>query len=156
DPSASQVSPKVADERLVLELLVKEPQLVTPIGVAVDEQGRVWVIENQTHQRPKEYQGPTTDRLRVFADFDGKGKAGKASTFGEGFRNAMSVALGKDGAVFLATRAEIYRMTERDGVAADKKVIVKLETPGDYPHNGLAGFAFDGLGDMYFSLGENL
>lgn len=148
--------PTVADDRLVLELLVKDPELVTPTGLAVDEQGRVWVIENHTHQTPPNYQGPKSDRVRIFAGFDGSGKAKSATTFADGFRNAMSIALGKGGVVYLATRAEIYRMTDKDGVAADKKVIVKLETAGTYPHNGLAGFAFDGLGDMYFSLGENL
>lgn len=148
--------PTVADDRLVLELLVKDPDLVTPTGLAVDEQGRVWVIENHTHQTPPNYQGPKSDRVRIFSGFDGSGKAKSATTFADGFRNAMSIALGKDGVVYLATRAEIYRMTDKDGAAADKKVIVKLETPGTYPHNGLAGFAFDGLGDMYFSLGENL
>ena len=35
-------------------------------------------------------------------------------------------------------------------------MIVKLDSPGNYPHNGLSGFAFDGVGDLYFSLGENL
>ncbi len=31
-----------------------------------------------------------------------------------------------------------------------------LDTKGDYPHNGLAGFAIDALGWMYFGFGENL
>ncbi len=31
-----------------------------------------------------------------------------------------------------------------------------LETKGNYPHNGLAGFAFDALGNMFFGFGENL
>jgi putative membrane-bound dehydrogenase-like protein len=156
DPATATSLPKVADDRLVFELLVEQPQLVTPIGLTVDERGRVWVIENHTHQRTKEYRGPESDRVRIFSGFDGKGRAANASTFADGFRNAMSLALGKDGTVFLATRAEIYRMTDKDGVAGDRKVIVKLETAGTYPHNGLAGFAFDGMGDMYFSLGENL
>ena len=30
-----------------------------------------------------------------------------------------------------------------------------LETKGDYPHNGLSGFAFDFDGNVYFGLGEN-
>ena len=33
---------------------------------------------------------------------------------------------------------------------------MKLETSGTYPHNGLGGFAFDGVGDMVFGMGENL
>src|SRR5262249_17984080 len=62
------------------------------------------------------------------------------------------------GVVFLATRSSIYRLrdTKGTGSADEKREIVKLITKGDYPHNGLSGFAFDGLGDMYFSLGENL
>ena len=48
--------PTVADKRLVIELLVQEPDIVTPTGLAVDEQGRVWVIENHTHQRPRRLQ----------------------------------------------------------------------------------------------------
>jgi putative membrane-bound dehydrogenase-like protein len=35
-------------------------------------------------------------------------------------------------------------------------VLAHLETAGNYPHNGLAGFAFDALGWMYFGFGENL
>ena len=34
--------------------------------------------------------------------------------------------------------------------------IVRLDTKGDYPHNGLSGFAFDYAGKVYFGLGENL
>ena len=70
----------------------------------------------------------------------------------------MSIALGRDGVVFLAMRSDILRLrdSKSSGQADERKVIVKLDSPGDYPHNGLAGFAFDGLGDMYFSLGENL
>jgi putative membrane-bound dehydrogenase-like protein len=150
--------PTVADDRLVIELVTKEPDIVTPTGLTVDEQGRVWVIENHTHQRPKEYKGPTSDRLRVFSDPDKDGKFRKVTTFADGFKNAMSLALGRDGAVFLATRSDIYRLrdTKGTGKADERKVIVKLDSKGDYPHNGLSGFAFDGQGDLYFSLGENL
>src|SRR5207253_7753631 len=73
-------------------------------------------------------------------------------------KNAMSIILGKDGAVYLATRSAIYllRDTKGTGTADERKVIVKLDTPGQYPHNGLSGFAFDALDNLYFSLGENL
>ena len=35
-------------------------------------------------------------------------------------------------------------------------MLARLETEGDYPHNGLSGFAFDWSGNVYFGLGENL
>jgi putative membrane-bound dehydrogenase-like protein len=154
--SLAAAPPEPTDKRLVFELVAKEPDIVTPIGIAVDEQSRLWVIENHTHQRPDTYKGPTSDRIRVFTP-DGKGGY-TISTFADGFKNAMSIALGPDGVVFLATRSSIYRLrdTKGTGTADQKLEIVKLDTKGDYPHNGLSGFAFDGLGDMYFSLGENL
>jgi putative membrane-bound dehydrogenase-like protein len=155
---AAGQTPTVTDHRLVLELVAREPDIVTPTGIAVDERGRVWAIENNTHQRAPSYQGPPSDRIRIFENFDAQGYARTIRTFAEGFRNAMSLALGKDGSVYLATRSDIYVLHEssRTGQAPEQRVIVRLDTPGDYPHNGLAGFAFDGLGNMYFSLGENL
>jgi putative membrane-bound dehydrogenase-like protein len=157
-PPGPSKPPECTDSRLVIELVAREPEIVTPTGLAVDERGRVWVIENHTHQRPIYYQGPPTDRVRIFEDFDEHGRPRRVHTFAEGFRNAMSLALGKDGAVFLATRSDIYVLRDRagKGTADERRVIVKLDTPGNYPHNGLSGFAFDALDNLYFSLGENL
>jgi putative membrane-bound dehydrogenase-like protein len=150
-------APVCTDPRLVIELVAKEPDIVTPTGIAVDERGRIWVIENNTHQRPESYKGPSSDRVRIFT-CDADGRARRAITFAEGFRDAMSLAFGKNGAVYLATRSAIYllRDTKGEGRADERKVIAKLDTTATYPHNGLSGFAFDELGNLYFSLGENL
>ena len=84
--------PKVLDERISIELVAREPDIVTPTGIAVDAKGRVFVIENHTHQRErnKKYEGPSTDRIKIF---DG----GKPVVFAEGFRNGMSLRFGPDG-----------------------------------------------------------
>jgi hypothetical protein len=50
--------PRVLDPRLVFEQIAREPQIVTPTGLAVDARGRVLVIESHTHFRPKDYTGP--------------------------------------------------------------------------------------------------
>ncbi len=39
--------------------------IVTPIGIAVAPDGRVFVQENHTHKRPKDYVGPETDRILI-------------------------------------------------------------------------------------------
>ena len=148
--------PTVIDSRLALELVAGEPDIVTPTGLAVDAKGRIWCIENQTHQRTPDYKGPPTDRIRVFEDFDEHGKARKIWTFAEGFRNSMGLTFGRDGMLYLATRDAIRRMAVKDDREAGRAVIVKLETRGDYPHNGLSGFAWDLNGDLIFGLGENL
>src|SRR5262245_49416812 len=63
----------------------------------------------------------------------------------------MSLAFGPDGTLYLATRSQIFQLRD-----ADRKVIIRLETKGNYPHNGLCGFAWDTNGDLLFGLGENL
>ncbi|MCH8922673.1 MAG: hypothetical protein IIA67_05940 [Planctomycetes bacterium] len=150
--------PRVLDERLKIELFAAAPQIVTPTGIAVDARGRVLVIESHTHFRPKDYQGPAADRIRMFEDTDGDGRADRVTTFFEGTRHTMNLAIYRDGSVFVATRNEVFRLFDTDGDGkSDRRVsIAKLDTLGDYPHNGLSGFAFDAAGNVYFSFGENL
>ena len=66
------------DDRYKLELVASEPEIVTPIGMAFDRQGRLLVIESHTHERPEEYQGPHGDRIRMLADSDGDGRSSTA------------------------------------------------------------------------------
>ena len=82
---------RVTDNRYKLELVASEPQIVTPIGVAFDRQGRLLIVESHTHQRPQDYQGPASDRIRMLADTDGDGRLDRWSTFAEGFRHAMNL-----------------------------------------------------------------
>src|SRR5688572_24742519 len=123
-------SPVSTDSRLCVELVAAEPDLVTPTGLAVDERGRIWVLENHTHQRPAHYKGPTTDRVRLFDDFGPDGRARRVVTWAEGFTNAMGLFIGKDGAVYIATRSDIHvlRDTKGTGKADERRVLVRLET----------------------------
>ncbi len=148
--------PVVLDKRLVLELVAKEPAIVTPTGLTVDERGRLWVIENNTHHREAKYRGPRSDRVRIFDDLDASGRARRITTFAEGFKDAMSLAFGPDGSLYLATRAEVFLLVRKGDRLVERRGLVKLVTAGTYPHNGLCGFAFDGLGNLYFGMGENL
>jgi len=150
--------PIAVDKRLSIELFAAEPQVVTPTGIAVDGKGRVLVIESHTHFRPENYAGPAADRIRLCEDTDGDGRADRVSNFFEGTKYTMNLAVDCQGAVYVATRNEILRLrdTDDDGRADQRTEIARLETQGNYPHNGLSGFAFDVAGNVYFGLGENL
>ncbi len=156
--------PRPVDARLILERIAAEPDIVTPTGIAVDARGRILVIESHTHFPPKDYRGPRADRIRVFEDRDHDGKPESAGIFFEGTRWTMSLGIARDGSIDVATRSAIYRLEDRDGNGrADgtdsgriPDPIVRLDSTGDYPHNGLSGFAFDGADHVYFGLGENL
>ncbi|HEX3727531.1 MAG TPA: PVC-type heme-binding CxxCH protein, partial [Pirellulales bacterium] len=149
--------PLAVDPRLAIELFAADPDIVTPTGLAVDAEGRVLVVECHTHFPSADYPGLKADRLRMFVDTDGDGRADRTTTFFEGMTRTMNVGIHRDGSVYVATRNEIFRLrdTDGDGRADQRTPIAHLETEGDYPHNGLSGFAFDFEGNVYFGLGEN-
>ncbi|HEX4000755.1 MAG TPA: PVC-type heme-binding CxxCH protein [Pirellulales bacterium] len=155
---ARAAQPRVADPRLAIDLFAESPQIVTPIGLTVDAKGRVLAVESNTHFRPPNYKGPATDRIRMFEDTKSTGRADRVSTWFEGTSSTMNLAVYRDGSVYVATRNEIFRLrdSKQSGVADERTPIAHLETKGNYPHNGLSGFAFDFHGDVYFGIGENL
>ncbi|MBS0203666.1 MAG: c-type cytochrome [Planctomycetes bacterium] len=164
--------PKSLDPRLTVELFAEHPQIVTPTGLDVDYRGRVFAIESNTHFPPEDYKGHPTDRVLVMSDSDNDGRADRIVVFTDGLTHSMSVLVrplwfpvlktashaAPQQSVYIATRKEIrlFHDDNGDDVADRNDRIVFLETTGNYPHNGLAGFALDGLGWMYFGFGENL
>src|SRR5262245_24482738 len=151
-------TPAVADKRLVVELFAAAPDIVHPIALDFDAKGRLLVVESHTHFPPANYKGPKFDRIRMFEDTKGTGKADKITTFFEGTTHTMDLAVHPAGSVYRATRNESIRRrdTKGTGVADEKTRIVFLDTKGNYPHNGLCGLSFDSKGDLNFGIGENL
>lgn len=156
--SAIAADPKVADVRYELQLVAAEPDLVTPVGLAYDDRGRLLVIESHTHFRPEGYAGPPADRILLVEDADGDGKADALRTYYEGTKYTMGLRPGPDGWMYVATRMEVFRLKDADGdgVAETREEVVRLVTKGDYPHNGLSGLAFGPDRKLWFGMGENL
>ncbi len=148
--------PRVLVDGYKLELVAREPDIVTPIGMGFDAKGRLLVVESHTHQRPEDYQGPAGDRVRVFADGDGDGRLDRWRTFAEGFQQAMNLCARPDGGIYLVTRRDVRLLedTDNDGSADKETPILRLETEAEYPHNGLSGITLDDRG-LVVGLGEN-
>ncbi|HEX8913593.1 MAG TPA: PVC-type heme-binding CxxCH protein [Humisphaera sp.] len=169
-PMTALAAPPVAtDDRLAIELIAQEPQIVTPTGVACDVRGNVWVIESNTHFPPKDYKGHPTDRVWVFPGA-GSDKpretasgnpagAAKQVMFCDGVQQGMSIAVTPAGRVYLVCRNEILLLEDKDhDLKPDgpPKTLVKLDTKATYPHNGLNGVALSPDGaSLYFCLGLN-
>ena len=150
--------PQVQDARLELTLIASEPAIVTPIGVAVDDRGRLFVVESHTHFPKTNYSGPKSDRVKLFVDSNQDGLPDRSSVFAEGFHHAMNAAFSPDGALHVVHRNGVIRLEDKDGdgVAESRRAIVEMETPGNYPHNGLGGVVFSADGWLYVGQGENL
>jgi putative membrane-bound dehydrogenase-like protein len=159
-PSSIQLDaapPRVTSQRYALELIAREPAIVTPVGMTFDHVGRLLVIESHTHQPPENYEGPKHDRILMFSDSDGDAKLDRWSTFAEGFRHSMNLLARADGAVYLVTRGSVVllRDTDNDGAADNQDVILRLETKDDYPHNALGGIDQETDGSLIIGYGEN-
>src|SRR6185295_5761970 len=68
-------TPTVKDARLEISLFASEPDIMTPIGLAIDQRGRLFVLESHTHFPPADYPGPKRDRVKMFQPTNGVGKA---------------------------------------------------------------------------------
>jgi hypothetical protein len=149
--------PKAVEDGVKVTLFAAEPQIMTPIGATVDARGRLLVVESNTHFRPKDYKGPPTDRILMFEDTTGSGKADRVATFYEGDKYLMNVVGERDGSVLVSQRDEIFRLIPNEqGVAGKKVVLAHLETKSDYPHDGMHGLAVGPDGTIYVGIGENL
>ena len=152
------VPPQVLDSELRLQLFAAEPDIVTPVGIAVDERHRIFVVESHTHFPKKDYPGPKSDQIKMFVDANKDGTFDSVATFAGGFKSTMNLAFSPKGELYLVHRNGVVILHDRngDGRCEEQKAIVHLETRGNYPHNGLGGIAFSKDGWLYLGTGENL
>ena len=149
--------PQVFSEGAEITLLAKEPDIVTPTGIAVDQDDRIWVIENHTHRRQEDYPGPNVDRILVLDGYINDNSPKRIIEFATDFIDGMSLALNGEGGVLIATRASIMNFRDNDGdfVADSRDTLISLETQEKFPHNGMSGLVIGPDGKIYFQCGEN-
>ena len=152
------VPPRVLDSKVQLQLFAAEPNIVTPVGIAIDNKHRIFVVESHTHFPKKDYPGPKTDLIKMFVDANKDGKFDNVAVFADGFKSSMNLAFSPKGELYLVHRNGVVILHDRDGDGRcdEKKSVVEMETKGNYPHNGLGGIAFSKDGWLYLGTGENL
>src|SRR5690606_30937222 len=72
-----------AGEGLEATLFSSEPDLLSPTNIDVDHRGRVWVCE-VVNYRHRDGERPEGDRILIFEDADGDGKAETKKVFYQG------------------------------------------------------------------------
>mgnify|MGYP003339280172 CR=1 FL=1 len=99
-----------------------------------------------------------SDRIKRLEDTDGDGRADRITVFHEGLHHGMNLAFSPAGQLHATHRNGLVRLEDRDGDGlAERRVdLLVMDTPGNYPHNGIGGLAFSPDGWIYVGLGENL
>ncbi len=149
--------PEVLDPRLELTLWAADPDIVTPIGIAIDGRNRVFVLESHTHSPPFDYAGPDFDRIKVLVDTDGDGRMDAVSVFAEGFEDGMNLRFSNEGVLHLVDKKTVWALYDRDhdGVCDERKALLRMVAPEVvYDHAGLLALAFSPDGWLYVSRGN--
>ncbi len=109
-------------EGFTVEVVASEPQLMNPVAMCIDEQGRFWVTES--FEYPRREAGPGRDRIKVLEDTDQDGKVDKVTIFAEGLNIPSGINVGHGG-VWVCNAPDLLFMEDTDGdLKADKTSVL--------------------------------
>ncbi|HZY89498.1 MAG TPA: PVC-type heme-binding CxxCH protein, partial [Gemmataceae bacterium] len=128
------------------------PELSKPVQMQFDPQGRLWVAAwpSYPHWRPKE---EMNDKILIFEDTDGDGKADKMTVFADGLHCPTGFEF-YNGGVLVAQAPGLVFLKDTDGDGkADLKVRVLDGLDSADSHHTSNSFALDPGGALYFQEG---
>ncbi|REJ66619.1 MAG: hypothetical protein DWQ31_14335 [Planctomycetota bacterium] len=142
-------------EGFVVELFASErefPELKNPVQMAFDAHGRLWVCTMPSYPQ---YQPPSevNDKLLIFEDTDGDGRADKRTVFADGLHVPTGFELGHDG-VYLAQQPNLMFLKDTDGDdVADERTIILHGFDSADSHHSISAFTWGPGGALYFQEG---
>jgi putative membrane-bound dehydrogenase-like protein len=96
------------------QLFAAEPEVQNPVAMTWDTRGRLWVAECYTYaDRPTRYDLALRDRVLIFADKDGDGRADERKIFCDNVQRLVSVEVGLGG-VWLISLPRVLFIPDRD------------------------------------------
>jgi putative membrane-bound dehydrogenase-like protein len=107
-----------------IELVASEPHVASPIDLAFDEDGRLWVVEMIDYPFDEREGMPPEGRIRLLEDDDGDGRFERSFVFADQLRWPTGLCLW-DGGVFVASAPDILYLKDTNGDRnADRKEVV--------------------------------
>ncbi|MDR3638429.1 MAG: c-type cytochrome [Isosphaeraceae bacterium] len=111
---------RLADPALRIELVASEPAVVSPVAMAWDERGRLFVAEMSDYPV-----APTGGRIKLLEDRDGDGRFEHATVFAEGLPYPNGVLPWNGGVLVTAAPNLLYlKDQDGDGRADEKRVVL--------------------------------
>jgi mono/diheme cytochrome c family protein/glucose/arabinose dehydrogenase len=139
-----------------IELFAAEsdfPDLRNPINMSFDNEGRLWVSVAPSYPAYRPGDPKPDDKLIIFEDTDGDGKADTQSVFADGLHLPMGFELAADG-VYVAQQPDLIFLQDRDGDgrADHREVVLRGFDPHD-THHSIGAFCVDPMGGLYMPEG---
>ena len=152
-PAAEAAATMNVPEGFHVGVFAAEPDVQNPIAMAWDPRGRIWIAENHTYaERPIKMDARLRDRVLVFADRDGDGKADERKVFADDLQQLTSVEVGLGG-VWLLCPPRLLFVPDRNGDDVPdgpaKVMLDGFEVATDNYHNFANGLRFGPDGWLY-------
>jgi putative membrane-bound dehydrogenase-like protein len=113
-PAESQAAFQLADPALRIELAAAEPDVIDPVAIRFDEDGRMWVVEMRDYPLGPPAGGAPLSRIRILEDRDGDGLYEAATTFADELSFVTGLQPWKGG-VFVTLAGRVAYMKDTDG-----------------------------------------
>ncbi len=134
-----------------VQVVAAEPEVVQPVAYAMDDRGRLWVVENTNYPNCP---GEPKDRILIFEDFDAAGKARKRTVFYDKLTFATGIAVGHGG-VWVGAPPNLLFFPRKDGEdkAAGEPQVVLNGWGNEDTHETLNDFTWGPDGWLYGTQG---
>ncbi len=131
---------------------VEFPDLKKPVQMTFDAKGRLWVTTMASY--PMYLPGrPVDDKILIFEDTDGDGKADKQTVFADKLHVPTGIELG-DGGVYVAQQPNLMFLKDTNGDdKADTRDLIMHGFDTADSHHAMHAFTWDPGGALYWQEG---
>ena len=112
-PAAEAAKKMTLPPGVSAQVVAAEPDVVQPVAYTIDDRGRLWVVENTNYPNCP---GKPVDKVLVFEDTNGDGKADKRTVFYDKATFTTGIAVGFGG-VWLGAPPSLLFIPDKDGDA---------------------------------------
>lgn len=132
------------------------PDLRNPVQMSWDNKGRLWVAVAPTYPHYKPGDPKPNDKILIFEDTDGDGRADRQKVFADGLHIPIGFELAPEG-VYLAQQPNLVRLVDTDGDdRADRTDILLHGFDTHDTHHSISAFTTDPSGAIYMNEGRFL
>lgn len=139
-----------------VQIVAEEPDVINPVVMALDEEGRLFVAEAHTYRWGEE-KSPVTPPSNPVAllELDGQGRARRTAVVADGFTDPIMGIVVRDGNIWLSALNRVYvAELQPDGTAGPLRTILR-DTADPWNPFGMFQLEFGPDGWMYLIVGDH-